>query len=176
MRQSHKKESLQYWSQRIMLGIKMSEYRVIATVFGALCLEAFIYDYAAIHFSDTHTRKYLEKVGFISKWVIIPKLVAGRDFPTNSQAFALLVELKRERDKLIHAKSKPMPNKDEINKLVKKGKKAILLFEKGIKPHDLNPYQTIIEVLTELRNLEDEVEDKWWELVEVRKKSDYLKD
>jgi len=156
------------------LGVKMFEYRVIATIFGALCLEAFIYDYAAIHFSDTHARKYLEKVGFISKWVIIPKLVTGSDFPTDSQAFELLLKLNKERDRLVHAKSKPMPSKDEIKKMVEVGKKLTLLFEKGIKPHELNPYQIVIDVLTKLRELENEgAVTKCWELKEVRLKDEH---
>lgn len=154
------------WIQCFRLGIKMFEHKVIATVFGALCLEAFIYDYAAIHFSDTHTRKYLEKVGFISKWVIIPKLVTRRDFPTDSQAFELLVKLNKERDRLVHAKSKPMPSKDEIKKMVEEGKRVKFLFEEGSKSHELNPYQIVIEVLNKLRKLENEgAVTKCWELL-----------
>ena len=176
MRQSPRKESLQYWSGLFRLQMNMSECNMIATIFGALCLESFIYDYAAIHFSDTYTRNYLEKVGFISKWVIIPKLVTGKDFPTASQAFAMLKKLKKTRDDLVHAKSKSMPTATEIKKMLDEGKKLVFDLEKGVKQHMLNPYQTVIDVLTELRNLEDELEYKCWELVKVRKRSDYLKD
>jgi len=164
---------LRHWIWYFMLRRKIFEYQVTATVFGALCLEAFIYDYAAIHFSDTYTRRYLEKVGFISKWVIIPKLVTRRDFPTDSQAFELLVKLNRERDRLVHAKSKPMPSKDEIKKMVEEGKRAKLLFEEGSKSHELNPYQIVIEVLNKLRKLENEgAVTKCWELREARLKDE----
>ncbi len=133
---------------------------VEAVIFGALCLEAFIYDYAATHLSDTYTKHYLDKIELKSKWVIIPKLATGQDFPTGNQAFEHLRRLVYERNQLVHAKSKPMPNNDEeLKSLAKAYNKTDL--------EALNPYQTVVEVLTELSKLEGEVERKWWELVKT---------
>lgn len=142
-------------------GEQRAKYWVKAIVFGALCLEAFIYDYAAHNFSDKYAKKYLDKLDLRSKWVVIPKLVTGKEFPRECQAFEHLVKLVEARNDLVHAKSRRMPSNDkEWQRLIEDFKK-----KKGFA--ELNPYETIIEVLTELRNLDDEVEDKWWELVEI---------
>lgn len=131
---------------------------VEAVIFGALCLEAFIYDYAATLLSDT--TQYLDKIALKSKWVIIPKLATGRDFPRENQAFEHLKRLVSERNQLIHAKSKHMPNNDEEWKRLAKA------YNKTDR-EALNPYQTVVEVLNELSKLESEVGRKWWELVKV---------
>lgn len=147
---------------RFLVVVKQrSEHWVKAIVFGALCLEAFIYDYAAHNFSDTYTKNYLDKLDLRSKWAVIPKLVTGKEFPKENQAFEHLGELVEARNELVHAKSKRMPSNDkEFQRLAESFKN-----KKGFA--ELNPYETIIEVLTELRNLDDAVEDKWWELKEI---------
>jgi hypothetical protein len=134
-----------------------SEHWAKAIVFGALCLEAFIYDYAAHNFSDTYARKYLDKLDLRSKWVVIPKLVTGKKFPKERQVFEHLGELIEARNELVHAKSRRMPSNDKEWERLIESYKNKKVFAK------LNPYETIIEILTELRNLDD-AEDKWWEL------------
>jgi hypothetical protein len=157
-------------------GAKYFEYaalfhanRVKAIIFGALCLEAFIYDYASHKISDNYTREYLDKLDLRAKWVIIPKLVTGKEFPRDSQAFEHLGKLKKARNDLVHAKSKPIPRDD---------KEWAELFERktgDIEVAELNPYETVIEVLTEFRNLDETTEDKWWELTKYRDWADYMR-
>lgn len=81
------------------------KHALITICFSAMCVEAFIYDYAARHTSDSYARKYLDMLDAVSKWVVIPRLVIGRDFPTNSQAFELLRFLITTRNGLVHFKS-----------------------------------------------------------------------
>ena len=139
-------------------------YWASAVVFGAMCLEAFIYDYAAAHFSDTYVRNYLDGIDFVAKWVVVPKLVTGKYFPTDSQAFELLKKLCKERNELVHAKSKPAPA--DSNTIL------VMAQEYQQKTNEtrktLNPYDAIVEVLTELRKLEDdELRAQNWELTDA---------
>ena len=125
-------------------------------------LEAFIYDYATSHFTETFAKNYLANIDFVSKWIVIPKLVTGNDFPTDSQAFEQLIKLRKERNELVHYKSKPWPDSVQLAKMIQKTKEEI----KGAKT--FKPFETIIEVLAELRKLDDErIVSEWWELVRV---------
>lgn len=71
------------------------KHLMAAVTFGAMCLEAFIYDYAAHNFSDTYVKRYLDKLDLVSKWVVIPKVVIGKDFPRESKAFENLKVLEK---------------------------------------------------------------------------------
>ncbi len=138
-----------------------------AIIFGAMCLEAFIYDYAAHNFSDTYVKKYLDKLDLKAKLVVIPKLVTGEHFPTDSQAFQGLQNLIEERNKLVHHKSQPGKTDEEFEELIKQ------LLEKKIDKEQQNrhissPYETVVEVLTELKRLDCKNENNsWWQLEEV---------
>ena len=79
---------------------------VIPIVFGAMCLEAFIYDYGANHISGKYMKEHLDKLSIPSKFLVVSKLVTGKQFPTDSQAYEGLVKLKEDRNSLVHFKSK----------------------------------------------------------------------
>jgi len=154
-----KNKSPKHWDDLIVVGQAALRSGTTTVVFAALCLEAFIYDYAARYFSSSYVENYLDKLNLIAKWVVIPKLVLGKEFPRDSQAFERLVKLKRARDTLVHAKSRPAPaNSEEEEKLLE-------ALERKETENFENAYRTVIEVLTQLRNLEDdEQRDKWWSL------------
>ncbi len=127
---------------------ELRHHSASTVVFAALFLEAFIYDYAAAYFSDTYTNNYLNKLSLVSKWVVIPKLVTGNNFPTEGQAFEHLVKLQKARNDLVHYKSGPLPdNIEEFERVFEK-------MEKEDEANVVNAYQTVKEVLTELRKLE----------------------
>jgi len=86
---------------------------LITICFSAMCVEAFIYDYAARNTSDTYVKKYLDKLDALAKWVVIPKLVTGKDFPTDSHAFSLLKILITTRNRFVHFKSSDVPGDEE---------------------------------------------------------------
>jgi len=135
---------------------ELSRHSASTVVFAALFLEAFIYDYAAANFSDTYTKKYLDNLSLVSKWVVIPKLVTGKDFSTEGQAFEHLVKLKKARNDLVHYKSSSLPaNLEEWKKVLKK-------MQKEDDANVVNAYQTVKEVLTELRKLEGGGEWNQW--------------
>ncbi|MHC4456084.1 MAG: hypothetical protein ACYS0I_03160 [Planctomycetota bacterium] len=145
------------WQALLDVGAEMRHHFASTIVFGAMCLEAFIYDYAAHHFTDTFAKNYLDKLDLLSKWVVIPKLVTGKDFPTNSQAFKCLKELKTARNALVHHKSRPIPSNDtELEKLMDE-------IERKDDANTVNAHNAVREVLTELRKLEGGYKrGHWW--------------
>jgi hypothetical protein len=83
----------------------------ITIVFSAMALEAFIYDYAISSkaISKSFMDVYLDKLTPQAKYLIIPKLVTGKQFPEQSKAFSMLKKLFSTRNTLIHSKSSPEP-------------------------------------------------------------------
>lgn len=142
-------------------GTIYKDYMIIIT-FAAMCLEAFIYDYAATHFSDSFVKKYLDKLDLCSKWVIIPKLVTGNDFPTDSLAFQHLTKLVKMRNALVHSKSKPVsyiPLEQELR--MRKNKPP----QRDDSYSFEECYQCIKEIFIELRKIHTEPTIRplgWW--------------
>lgn len=159
-------------SKFLKLVNEIQNCRLISLIFAALCLESFIYDYAAEELSKNYTNKYLDKLNLVAKWVIIPKLVLGRELDRNGQAYENVVCLKRQRDKIVHSKSTPKISDEELNKFLKNSSKAK---NSTIREYlTINSYQKVIEVFGELKKLEKEYEEekqiilgKWWELKEI---------
>ena len=89
-----------------LLREEASNHVFVVVVFASMAVEAFIYDFAARNLSDSFVRKYLDKLNVVSKWVVIPKLVTGKEFPTDNNSFRLLKELISLRNSYVHSKSK----------------------------------------------------------------------
>ena len=130
---------------RTWLIIRRFQCRDIIIVFSHLFMEAVIYDYGATNTSDSFMKKYADKLDFIAKWVIIPRLVTGTSFSTDSQAFELMNKLKKARNDLIHFKtSKTQSNIDFL-------KEAESFFEGGIAVEEC--FDCMSESLKELYKL-----------------------
>lgn len=99
----------EYYSLRIELD-PIEEARdqacIIVVVFTAMYFEAFIYDYSASCLGDRYSRAHLDKLDFISKWLIIPKLVTGKEILKSGQAYEALKRLHKDRNSLVHLKSR----------------------------------------------------------------------
>ncbi|GAI76964.1 unnamed protein product [marine sediment metagenome] len=95
-------ENPQKW---LDLHLKQQKCGTTVIVFAAICLEAFINDYASMNLSKSLFEK-IERLELRNKWVIVPKLVTGKEFDTGSKAFQLLEQLTRSRNKLVHPKPK----------------------------------------------------------------------
>jgi hypothetical protein len=74
-------------------------------LFLSLFLEAYIYDFAARRLSDSYVTKYLDKLDVISKWIIIPKLITGKELDTSRHSFAILKQIFSLRNKFVHHKT-----------------------------------------------------------------------
>ena len=59
---------------------------LIAIVFAALAVEAYMYDYAARNLGEQFVASHLDRLDVVSKWVIIPRLVTGKGFPKGERA------------------------------------------------------------------------------------------
>jgi len=84
--------------------LQSKRYAIIAIIFSAFTLEAYINNYAA----RKGLEKHLKGLGFVNKWVEIPKLATGKEFPKDSKCFSFLEELKKSRNELVHSKSKTL--------------------------------------------------------------------
>lgn len=77
-------------------------------VFGAMCFEAAIYDFASIHLGDSYVREHLDKLDLLSKWVVILRFVAGYELEKGQAPYASLKRLIIARNNLVHIKSEAM--------------------------------------------------------------------
>lgn len=88
------------------LSDKIQASAVSTIVFAGMTVEAYIYDYSARYLGRTFTDDHVDKMSLESRWVVVPKLITGRDFPKGTQGFELLKKLIRSRNRLIHYKSR----------------------------------------------------------------------
>jgi hypothetical protein len=72
-------------------------------------VESYIYDYAARHFSDSYVKNYIDKMDVKGKWVVVPRLITGRELPRSHKWFKLLETLISERNSIVHNKSSQIP-------------------------------------------------------------------
>lgn len=89
-----------------LMNARIQREAMVVVIFSALTLEAFINDYGLENFSRSYFDKHLDKLSPVSKWLILPRLVAGKELNTNSQAFESLKKLFNLRNKLVHYKTK----------------------------------------------------------------------
>jgi hypothetical protein len=123
---------------------KRDQAYTTAVVFTAMYFEAFIYDYAASCLGDKYSKDHLDKLDFVSKWLVIPKLITGKEISKSGQAFEALKRLHKDRNSLVHLKSKAMNFKPgeaakyldlretNIQKSVENCKKALKLIIKEL--------------------------------------------
>jgi hypothetical protein len=86
---------------------ELDNHCVITIVFCALAVEGYIYDYAARKLSDSFVDAHLDKLDVVSKWVVVPMLATGKEFPKDTKGFQLLKQLVSNRNFLAHNKSAP---------------------------------------------------------------------
>lgn len=102
------RETMDAMYERSQLEISAEQDFTISICFSAMALEAFIYDYAARNLGDGYVSQYLDKLDLTSKWLVVPRLITGSVIDSGCQAINLLRELVRERNHLVHSKSKPV--------------------------------------------------------------------
>jgi hypothetical protein len=95
------------------------EHGVKTIVFAALSVEASINDYGAWQLGDSYFEDHLNALDVLSKWVVVPRLVCGKEMNKGSAAYSRLVSLIRARHQLIHNKSREFnPHDPELPKLL----------------------------------------------------------
>jgi len=98
--------------KRGQVGEERDKNAVIAIVFSAMYLEAFIYDYAAISLGDKYVKDHLDRLDLVSKWILVPRLVTGKEISKSDHAFEALKKLNSARNSLVHLKSCATPKGD----------------------------------------------------------------
>ncbi len=135
--------------EKYLLEEIVSKDAMIVILFSATALEAYIYDYAARYFSDSFVRNYIDKLDIIGKWVLIPRLITGKELPRDREWFFLLKEIIRKRNKLTHHKSSEIPSRVEyakkhVERLHDEGEQMIRMAKESIRLLDM-----VVDVITE---------------------------
>lgn len=149
-------DSDEYVNKICKINEDIQNHAIIAVIFSALTLEAFINNYGISLFSLSYFDNYLDKLDFVSKWLILPKLVVNKELNTSHQPFQLLNELYSLRNKLVHSKTYKRKLCDIEDKDWIMEKDAIKAIE------------TVILLTKELKKLDKNIDITWLEH-EIRK-------
>ncbi|MDD5326482.1 MAG: hypothetical protein PHY02_01555 [Phycisphaerae bacterium] len=149
-------ESLTSKLEAFKLQKEMAKYATSVVVFAVFSLEAWIYEYAVRKLSKSFFDNHIDKLRPASKWVIVTRLVTGRDFPTDSQAFEHLKNLYKARNDLVHPKPSAQPE-DTKDSLEKEEKERELLIKNA---HEA--YRTCKEAILELDKVENNGKKSKW--------------
>jgi hypothetical protein len=86
----------------------------IAVTFAATALESYIYNYAARKFGENFTQKHIDALSHESKWLIVPRMVSGREVRADHPAAAALRALIKARNAVVHLKARNFRSYDEV--------------------------------------------------------------
>ncbi len=149
-------EAILFEQKIIPLQKDLAKSSLIIIVFSAMAVEAYIYDYAARHLGDVFVKDYLDKLDTLSKWIIVPKLITGRELPRQQKWFELLKKLIKARNSIIHHKSFDTSTfSTDMQKYIKKqdansglldevaGQSAILLNLLADKIAEIDPQESV---------------------------------
>ena len=84
----------------------MDKKAIITVAFSAMCLEAFINDYAAACLGDSDFYENFDKLSTISKLQLIAKFIWKDDLDKSQAYYCKLKRLFKERDAIVHSKSR----------------------------------------------------------------------
>lgn len=115
----YEEEFNEYLEKSHNINTIFSESCVISITFAAMAIEGFIFDYGAVGLGDNFMKDYIDKLDTISKWIVIPKLITGKDFPKDRISFELLCKTIKLRNEFIHIKSKKYSH-DNLETLLEK--------------------------------------------------------
>lgn len=107
---------------------KMDDEVIKIVIFITTFLEACIWDMGAYHLGDKYMKEHLEKLGILSKWEVIPKLVTGSSIKLNDQDLGTFRSLIKFRNFLVHSKSEDLYKL--LDRLKEKNERVKSLYEK----------------------------------------------
>ena len=123
---------------------------MVTTIFCALTLEAFINSYGISSFSKSYFENHLDRLNPVSKWLIIPKLLTGKQINTDGPGYELLKETFKLRDKLVHYKSR----KKKLSELMEE---QDWVTEK----HAQRSIEGVTAIVQELKSIDPQIDIDW---------------
>jgi len=111
--------------------------------------QLFINYYGIDRFSRHFFDRHLDSLNTINKWLILPKLIVGRQLSTDGQPYELLIGLFKLRDKLVHYKTR----KRRICDLTEE--------DWVTERHADNAIQAVNRLVRELKTLDPTVDIDW---------------
>jgi len=78
----------------------------VVIIFSALSVEAYINDYAISQLSKNYLTNYLDKLDLLSKWIVIPRIITGKQLDPGAKSVQDLSWLITQRNNLVHYKSR----------------------------------------------------------------------
>jgi hypothetical protein len=89
----------------------------VVVVFTITALECYIQLYAARELGERYATRHIEKLDLVSKWIVVPKLVTGRDIRSDHKGIEMLAKLVKARNDVVHLKGKNLkPDEWEVQK------------------------------------------------------------
>ncbi len=73
-------------------------------VFSEMAIEAYINYYGISRLGSGFYTSHIDRLDLRSKWVIVPQLVTGKQFPKTGQGYGLLSRLVKNRNSMVHKK------------------------------------------------------------------------
>ena len=125
---------------------------LIVIVFSALCLEAFINNYAIARLSKNYFTNYLDKLDTVAKWIVIPRVITRKRIDPGSKPVQDLSWLIAQRNRLVHYKSREIPI-DEI-------KESDFFWEYDAE----KAIKTVKGIVSKLKTIDGKVETDWLSL------------
>ena len=110
---------------------KLRKGTIKIIIFLTTFLESYINDLGGIVLGDNYVKDHLDKLSIISKWIVIPRLISGKEIDKSKSYFEDFKELVRWRNILIHHKTKDATKYLEFSKIedVEKLKPIYELFD-----------------------------------------------
>jgi len=129
---------------------------MVSIIFSALTLEAFINNYGIERFSRSYFDNHLDKLPAVSKWIVIPRLITGKEIELDTQPFEQLKRLFKRRDRLVHYKTRK--------------KKMSEIYEEDVwvtEEQSAEAVQTVVSIVEELSRIDKTVSTDWLELAKI---------
>ena len=130
---------------------RAADHAKVVITFAAFAIESHINSYGARRLGERYFKNHLDKLDTVSKWIIIPRVVAGRRFPKDHNVFDLLTKLFSYRNEIVHPKS----TKIDMAKLEKEAKNRFAMEKKF-----LEFVPKAIELLSQLKKVAAELDPK----------------
>lgn len=128
---------------------RIGRLALIVVTFCATSLEAYINHYAISNLSKSYFKTYLDKLDLLSKWVVLPRIITGKQLDAGSKGLQDLSWLITLRNKLVHYKSR----KIEIAAI----KDTDFLWENDAK----KAIETVKNLVQELEKIDAAVDVEW---------------